>query len=200
MCRTEGVSSVRSFDTTLQSTMLLVVIRVPVAVFRNKNSPLTTLFSSLWRLIKLAFDVTTIGVGVVYPWPDRYSPQILQWSFPRCWAPHRPWACPRVAQTSYSLPPVVVFGNPEADSSFWYSCRLQNSFFSLDVCFVRVAVRLSGSLPCCSVVDCLFISLCIDAYRRGLPVNSAWPSMVLAEDVPLFRLCPLAVSTWSHSH
>jgi hypothetical protein len=39
-------------------------MRVPVAVFRKKNSPLTTLFSSFWRLIRLASEVSTIGSGL----------------------------------------------------------------------------------------------------------------------------------------
>jgi hypothetical protein len=47
----------------LQSAILLVVIRVPVAVFR-KNSLLTAVFSSLWRLINLVPDVKTTAGGL----------------------------------------------------------------------------------------------------------------------------------------
>jgi hypothetical protein len=39
---------------------ILVVIRIPFAVFQ-KNSPLMINFSPLWRLIKLASDVNTMG-------------------------------------------------------------------------------------------------------------------------------------------
>jgi hypothetical protein len=50
----------------LQSTFLLVT-RFPLAVFHDRNSELTTLFSSLWRQINLASKVYTMGSGLLLP-------------------------------------------------------------------------------------------------------------------------------------
>jgi hypothetical protein len=59
--------SVSNICMVLQSIILLVVIRVPAAVVRKKNSLLTTLLSFLWKRIKLASQINTMRGGLPFP-------------------------------------------------------------------------------------------------------------------------------------
>jgi hypothetical protein len=58
--------SVNNFCMPFWSTILVVVIRVPVAVFR-KNSPIMTYLSSFWRLNMLDSSVNLMRDGLHLP-------------------------------------------------------------------------------------------------------------------------------------